>query len=53
LYTYFPKFLKNLIYKVTGFSPEEFEGIKPVFRIPPDNDDSGLNLVLGSFFRKN
>lgn len=50
-YIYSPGFIKKIIEWVTGISPQELLPALDAFRIPPDNDDTGLNLVIGSHFR--
>jgi len=31
-----------------GFGPDEIENDMAAFHIPSDNDDSGLNIVIGT-----
>ena len=50
IYDKLPKFIKNIIIKILGFDLSD--GVA-AFDIPSDNDDSSLNLVIGSFLRKN
>ncbi|KAL4426332.1 hypothetical protein ABPG74_011484 [Tetrahymena malaccensis] len=50
IYNSLPPFIQKLS-SLFGISPSELKQMVSSFVIPPDNDDSGINIALGSFLR--
>lgn len=42
-----PSTIRYLIKKYFGISSDLIDGMASSFIIPPDNDDTGINIVLG------
>lgn len=48
-----PEDMQKLVEELTGVSLKYFDIFTQAFKIPPDNDDTGINVVLGSLLREN